>query len=71
MRKLGFDPSALLFKNESQTVLCEAVLRRLDDGHLQLALSDEGGSEFAIVELRPAFLDEFVAQARASEQSAA
>lgn len=53
------------------TQLLEATLAVDDDGSLIIALhEDETGAQVEWIKLRPGFLDEYVARARAQEAAA-
>lgn len=66
----GFDPTAELHPSGEPQRLVEAWAGYLDDGRLRIAYEEPEG-QIVLLTVRPDFLDEFVAQARAREQDAA
>lgn len=72
--RLAFDPGALVELPTGEVQLVEAVLSRDEDdvrGRLRLELWDDYGNGAGQITLRPGFLDELLAQARAREADAA
>lgn len=70
MTFLGFDPGAIVGTGTETDALAEITMYREEGGALVLMGATDEGREISI-RLRPDFLDEFLAQARAREQDAA
>lgn len=75
---VAFDPGAELtmgaldaITREPRVYLTEAVLQRLEDDRLCLTIQGDAGEEIFTIYLRPDFLDDALAQARAREEDAA
>lgn len=71
---IGFDPGADLDTFSTSGVTSELVEAHLEigvQGRLYLRVQHDDGRTVSLLGLRPDFLDEFVAQARAREENAA